>query len=58
MNDAEVLDFLRAGYDTFSCDGLNKSIPGQFGGTGREPTAAVSGARCPHRHVTRLQCDA
>jgi len=34
MNDAEVLDFLRASYDTISTDGLNKAIPGQFRGTG------------------------
>ena len=34
MNDAEVLDFLRASFDTISTDGLNKAIPGQFTGTG------------------------
>ena len=34
MADAEVLDFLRAAFDTISTDGLNKAIPGQFTGTG------------------------
>lgn len=34
MSDAEVTDFLRAAYDTISTDGLNKTAPGAFKGTG------------------------
>jgi hypothetical protein len=34
MSDAEVLDFLRAAYDTISTDGLNKTAPGTFKGSG------------------------
>lgn len=34
MNDGEVLDFLRAAYDTIATDGLSKTQPGQFRGTG------------------------
>jgi hypothetical protein len=34
MDDAEVLDFLRAAWDTISSDGANKSEPGAFRGPG------------------------
>ena len=34
MNDAQVTDFLRAAYETISTDGLNKTQPGQFTGSG------------------------
>ncbi len=34
MNDAQVTDFLRAAYETISTDGLNKTAPGQFTGSG------------------------
>jgi hypothetical protein len=34
MNDVEVLDLLRGAWDTLSTDGLNKTEPGQFKGTG------------------------
>lgn len=34
MNDAEVLDFLKAAWETLATDGLNKTQPGQFKGTG------------------------
>jgi hypothetical protein len=34
MNDAEVLDFLRAAHETIATDGLNKTAPGQFTGSG------------------------
>lgn len=34
MNDAEVLDFLRASYETIATDGLSKTQPGQFRGSG------------------------
>jgi hypothetical protein len=34
MNDAQVLDFLRASWETIASDGLNKLEPGQFRGTG------------------------
>jgi hypothetical protein len=34
MNDAEVLDLLRASWDTLATDGLNKTEPGAFRGNG------------------------
>jgi hypothetical protein len=34
MSDAEVLDFLRASWETLATDGLNKLTPGAFRGTG------------------------
>lgn len=34
MNDAQVSDFLRAAYETISTDGLNKTAPGTFKGSG------------------------
>lgn len=34
MSDAEVMDVLRASWDTISSDGANKSDPGAFKGTG------------------------
>ncbi|MDP2074639.1 hypothetical protein [Hydrogenophaga sp.] len=34
MADNEVLDFLRASYDTIATDGLNKTTPGQVTGSG------------------------
>lgn len=34
MNDGEVLDFLRAAWDTIASDGLNKMEPGRFQGSG------------------------
>lgn len=34
MNDGQVSDFLRAAYQTISTDGLNKTAPGQFTGSG------------------------
>lgn len=34
MNDAQVLDMLRAAHETLATDGLNKQTPGAFKGTG------------------------
>lgn len=34
MGDTEVLDFLRAAYETIATDGLNKRTPGQITGSG------------------------
>lgn len=34
MSDGEVLDFLKAAWETISSDGLNKQAPGQFKGPG------------------------
>lgn len=34
MNDAEVLDFLKAAWETIRSDGMNKQTPGQFKGPG------------------------
>lgn len=34
QNDAEVLDLLRASWETISSDGMNKQTPGQFRGSG------------------------
>lgn len=34
MNDAEVQDLLRGAWETLSTDGLNKTEPGQFNGSG------------------------
>lgn len=34
MNDAQVLDLLRAAHETLATDGLNKQTPGAFKGTG------------------------
>lgn len=35
MSDAEVLDFLKEAHTTIATDGLNKSNPGEFKGTGK-----------------------
>ncbi|MCM5682522.1 hypothetical protein M8A51_23580 [Schlegelella sp. S2-27] len=39
MTDAEVLDFLRASWETIATDGMNKTAPGQFKGVGARANA-------------------
>lgn len=39
MSDAQVLEILRASWDTISSDGLNKLTPGEFRGTGGRANA-------------------
>lgn len=41
MNDTQVTDFLRAAYETISTDGLNKSKPGQFTGSGAKANKGI-----------------
>jgi hypothetical protein len=43
MSDAEVLQVMRASWDTISSDGLNKLTPGQFQGTGARANAGSEG---------------
>ena len=47
MSDAQVLDTLKGAWDTISSDGLNKTVPGQFSGTGARANAG-SDARQIH----------
>ena len=39
LNDAEVLDMLRAAHETLASDGMNKQTPGQFKGPGAKANA-------------------
>lgn len=47
MNDAQVMDMLRAAYETLASDGMNKQTPGQFKGPGAKANSG-SNSRVLH----------